>query len=295
MKLALRRIWLSREYIAKTAATWTAAIYALAGLLCVFVSFEGLFSSNSTFWDKFWISAAVLAGVWLSCAMIVIGKVLCQNKKKVVDGHNGKGVYLLYGDLFDPSIVDNEKRYICFAVNRCFDTVVDNKLITAKSVHGIAFNNLYEQNNFNPQTLNAAIQSSIKGNPTSVIIPQTDKPSGNLKRYEVGAYANLKVDENLNFLLLGLTWFDNNLNAWASKQDYVLAIQKMIEFFDLEAQGYPVLLPIIGTGRSRTDLSENEALGYMIEAFKMNKTKITSDIYIVVFESAKNRVSISNF
>ncbi len=69
----------------------------------------------------------------------------------------------------------------------------------------------------------------------------------------------------------------------------------MIESFDMEAQGYPVLIPIIGTGRSRTNLTEAEALEYMIAAFKINQSKITSDIYIVVYESAKNRVSISNY
>lgn len=295
MKLALRRIWLSLEYIAKTAATWTAAIYALAGLLCVFVSFEGLFPSDATFWYKFWISAGILVGVYLLCSIVLIIKILCQNKKKVVDGYNGKGVYLLYGDLFDPKIFKGEKRYIGFAVNRCFDTMVDNNLISATSVHGIAFNRLYSQNLYTPQSLDVAIQGAIKGNPTFTMVAQADKPEGNLKRYEVGAYANLPIDSKLNYLLIGLTWFNSNLNAKASKQDYVLAIQKMIEIFDLEAQGYPILIPIIGTGRSRTDLTEKEALEYMIEAFKINQTKITSDVYIVVYESAKNRVSISNF
>ena len=278
--LAFRRIWLSRKYIAMTAAKWTTTLYALVGLLCVFVSFEGLFCDNATFWDKFWVSAAVLVGVFLICVMVMTVSVLCQNKKKVVDGHNGKGVYLLYGDLFDPNIVNNSKRFIGFAVNRCFDAVVDDNLITATSVHGIAFNRLYNQNIHTPQTLNTAIQGAIKGNPSYTLLSQSDKPQGNLKRYEVGAYANLPIDGNLNYLLLGLTWFDNNLNAKASKQDYVLAIQKMIETFDLEAQGYPVLIPIIGTGRSRTDLTENEALEYMIAALKINQLKITSDIYI---------------
>ena len=68
----------------------------------------------------------------------------------------------------------------------------------------------------------------------------------------------------------------------------------MIESFDNESQGYPVLMPIIGAGRSRTDLTEREALEYILEAFRINKNKITSDIYIVIHESAKNRVSIAD-
>ena len=53
-------------------------------------------------------------------------------------------------------------------------------------------------------------------------------------------------------------------------------------------------MPVIGTGRSRTDLQDREALEYLVEAFKINQTKIKSDVYIVIFESAKNRVAIAD-
>ena len=294
MKPFFNRIKLSFAFIVKRSGVWTAAVYSVAGLVSLFVSFEGIFTQDATFLCEFIIAVSILIGVWIVCALIIAILVGIQRKKKVVEGQNGKAVYVLYGDLFDSKIVNGGKRYICFAVNRCFDTVVDDSLITSTSVHGIAFNNLYQKGQFTAQTLNTAIQEAVKRNPTYDLIDHSAKPEGNLKRYEVGAYANLPVDANLNYMMLGLTWFDNNLNAQCSKQDYVLTIQKMIEAFDLESQGYPVLLPIIGTGRSRTDLQEREALEYMIAAFKMNQRKITSDVYIVIYESAKNRISIAD-
>ena len=294
MKAFFRRIWLSKKYIAKRAGQCTAALYAVAGLVGLFVSFERLFSTNDPFWYKFLISLAILAGTWLLCAFIVAIRVGYQTKKRVVEGKNGKAVYVVYGDIFDAEIVKNQKRYIAFAVNLCFDTVVDDNLVGATTVHGMAFNKLYEKGMFDSNTLNTALQAAIKGTPTYQMLTTAQKPAGNLKRYEAGAYANLPIDANLNYLLLGLTYFDSNLNAQVSKQDYVLCIQKLIEYFDMEAQGYPVLMPIIGTGRSRTDLKEREALEYLISAFKINQNKITSDVYIVVYESAKNRVAIAD-
>ncbi len=289
---SFRRIIISTNYIAKTAIKWTTAFYAVLGLISVFVSFEELFSEEISVCDKIKISLIVLIGIWFICALIVSFIVVIRNRNKVLDGKNGKGVFLIYGDLFDSKIVKDEKRYICFAVNRCFDTIVDDKLIASKSVHGIAFNRLYLQNGLTPEKLNDAIKGSIKGNPSFEIVPRSRKCEGNLKRYEVGTYANLQIDNKLNYLLLGLTWFDSNLNAYASKQDYVYAVQRMIEMINIEAQGFPVLMPIIGTGFSRTDLNERDALRYMIESFRININKITSDIYIIVHESAKNRVSI---
>jgi len=294
MKAFFRRIWLSKKYIAKIAGQWTAALYAVAGLVGLFVSFEGLFSSSDPFWYKFLISLAILAGTWLLFAIFIAVRVGCQTKKRVVEGKNGKAVYVVYGNIFDAEIVKNQKRYIAFAVNRCFDTVVDDNLVGATTVHGMAFNKLYEKGIYNSTTLNTALQASIKGTPTYHMLTAFQKPAGNLKRYEAGAYANLPIDANLNYLLLALTYFDTNLNAQVSKQEYVLCMQKLIEYFDMEAQGYPVLMPIIGTGRARTDLQEREALEYLISAFKINQNKITSDVYIVVYESAKNRVAIAD-
>ena len=288
------RVKLSLRFIAQKASEWTAAIYAVAGLLSIIVSFEGIFSNDASFWYKLLMAVLALVGIWLICFIIVLIRVGCRTKKKVLDGHNGKAVYVVYGDIFDASLVNDCKRYISFAVNRCFDTEVNDRLVSANTVHGMAFNRLYNSNQYTPASLNSAIQASIKGTPTFVTLTQREKPEGNLNRYEVGTYANLPINNNLNYLLLGLSSFDSNLNAQTSKQDYVLAIQKMIEYFDMEAQGYPVLIPIIGTGKSRADLKEREALEYMIEAFRINQTKITSDVYIVVYESAKNRVSIAD-
>lgn len=294
MATFLLRVKLGWKYILKKATDWTAVVYAVAGLISLFVSFEGIFDTNVSFVCKLLIALAILAGVWLLSAIINAIIVGFKNKMLVVEGLNGKNVFVVYGDLFDPQIVDDQKRYICFAVNRCFDTDVNNRLISSTTIHGIAFNKLYEQNLYTAATLNTAIQAAIHTTTNPVAVNRADKPEGNLNRYEAGSYANLSIDCNLNYLLLGLSWINSNLNAQTSKSDYVLAVQKMIESFDNESQGYPVLMPIIGTGRSRTDLKEREALEYIIEAFRINKNKITSDIYIVIHESAKNRVSIAD-
>ena len=294
MTTFLLRVKLGWKYILMKATDWTVEVYAVAGLISLFVSFEGIFDTNATFFCKLLVALSILAGVWLLCAIINAIIVGCKNKKEVVEGPNGKNVYVVYGDLFDPQIVNNQKRYICFAVNRCFDTDVNDRLISSTTIHGIAFKKLYERNLYTAETLNTAIQATIHSTVDPIVVDRADKPEGNLCRYEVGAYANLSIEGNLNYLMLGLSMINSNLNAQTSKSDYVLAVQKMIESFDNESQGYPVLMPIIGTGRSRKDFKEREALEYIIEAFRINKNKITSDIYIVIHESAKNRVSIAD-
>lgn len=294
MSVFVQRIKLGRRHIFKKATEWTATIFAVAGVVSLFAPFEGVFVHDIKFICKLLVTLSIIAGVWLICAIIQSIIVGCLRKKKVVDGLNGKGVYVLYGDLFDPSIVDGSKRCICFAVNRCFDTVVNDRLITSTSVHGIAFKDLYKKGLYTPESLNEAIQVAIHADAKYANLEKKEKPEGNLKRYDVGTYANLSICDDLNYLLLGMSWLDNNLNAKTPLPDFAYAVQVLVEMFDKESQGFPVLMPIIGAGRSRTELTEREALEYIIEAFKINQRKITSDVFIVVYEKAKDRVSIAD-
>lgn len=294
MKTFFLRIKHSLRQIVKIASECTTAVYAVLGFISLFVSLEGIFPSGTKFWCKVLWAVAFFVVIWLLFATIQAIIVGNTNKKKVVEGPNGKNVYVVYGDLFDPQIVNDQKRYICFAVNRCFDTDINDRLISSTSIHGKAFSWLYQQSLYTPDTLNTTIQSSIHSGSQPFILDKVDKPEGNLKRFEVGSYANLAIDGKLNYILLGLSWMNANLNAQTSKSDYVFAVQKMIEAFDNESQGYPILMPIIGAGRSRTDLTERDALEYIIEAFRINWNRITSDVFIVIHESAKNRVTIAD-
>ena len=290
--MIINRIKLSGKYIAKTAGKATATIYAIAGLLSLLVSFEGIFSQETTFWCRLMVSGVVLAVVWLICAIVVTIIVIFTNKKKVVVGHNEHALYVVYGDLFDPNIVRCDKRYVCFAVNRCFDTVVNDTLVSPTTIHGIAFTKLYSNGAFTTETLNSRIQASLPPNTPFETLSRSVKSEGNLKRYETGTCANVQIDEHTHYLMLGMSHFDQTLRAQTPKPDYAFSMQKLIEAIDIHSQGHPVFMPIIGAGRSRTDLSESEAIRFMIESFRINQEKIKSDIYIVVRESAKNRVSI---
>jgi hypothetical protein len=292
IKNNFHRIKPSISFIAKKAFDITVAIYALAGLISTFVSFEGMFKDNYSFWHKLLLSIAILTVIWFFCALLVTCFVIFSRKRKVVEGYNGKAVFITYGDLFSPNVIKESHRFICFAVNRCFDTIVDEHLISSNTIHGIAFNNLYNSSLFTASSLNEKIQASISASAKYNFVSIIDKPSGNLKRYEVGTCADLEINDKLHYLLLGLSNFNKDLKAQTTRSDYVLAIQKMIEAIDTYSQGFPVLLPIIGSGRSRTDINEDDALRYMIEAFRINKVRINSDIYIVIKESARNRISI---
>ena len=61
-----------------------------------------------------------------------------------------------------------------------------------------------------------------------------------------------------------------------------------------ESEGFPVVLPLVGTGLSRTKKDQQDVLKYLINAFRINKAEINCDIHIVVRNDIKNEIAIMN-
>ncbi|WP_416810530.1 macro domain-containing protein [Coprococcus comes] len=75
-------------------------------------------------------------------------------------------------------------------------------------------------------------------------------------------------------------------------QEYALAVQRLIESCNTESEGFSIVLPLVGTGLSRTKRDQQDVLQYLINAFRVNKDEINCDIHIVVHEDVKNEIAI---
>ena len=155
------------------------------------------------------------------------------------------------------------------------------------------FQRFYDEGKFDEESLNKTIQDSLAGKPYQLLTTAV-KPKGNLRRYEAGTIAELEIDDQVSYYLLGLSTFDENLNAQTIKPDFVNSVQRLIEFCNQRAQGYPVVLPLLGSGLSRTGLELPEILHYLVSAFAINRNIINSDFHIVVWNKQKDLVPIDN-
>ena len=155
------------------------------------------------------------------------------------------------------------------------------------------FQRFFDEGKFDEESLNKTIQDSLAGKPYQLLTTAV-KPKGNLKRYEAGTIAELEIDDQVSYYLLGLSTFDENLNAQTIMPDFVNSVQRLIEFCNQRAQGYPVVLPLLGSGLSRTGLELSEILHYLVSAFAINKDIINCDFHIVVWDKQKDLVSIDN-
>ena len=289
------RIRINRQVILRRAWTWTGIAMTVLCFMALFVPMTGLIPEEWHIVCKVLIGCVAFFILFVLLAFASAVRVLFTNKVCVLTkaGHH---VYVQYGDVFSPEVVGkgySDKRKIVINVNRCFDTIVDDHLVSHNSLHGKLFQRFYDEGKFDEESLNKTIQDSLAGKPYQLLTTAV-KPKGNLRRYEAGTVAELKDDDQVSYYLLGISTFDENLNAQTSMPDFVNSVQRLIEFCNQRAQGYPVVLPLLGSGLSRTGLELSEILHYLVSAFAINKDIINCDFHIVVWDKQKDLVPIDN-
>ena len=168
-------------------------------------------------------------------SLVLVGHLVYLAKVKertIYTDRVGHTVKMRFGDLLSQStsIEGQPIQSIVIPVNRCFDCIVDDKLIASSSLHGQVLSRIYKKRIFSPESLHLEIQERLSGCEYAELT-RDQKPAGNLRRYSVGTTALICCDRQ-RYFLLGLSSFDKNLKASMSKNDYTIAIQKLFEFCD---------------------------------------------------------------
>lgn len=293
----MKKSWLNRKYITKLACGWTAGVFSVLGFIGTFASLSDIVPSNWRLEYKILLSIGILISIF---TLLWLGFAIWFERQKwveVFEANNDCHVYVQYGDVFseDEVVNPNQRRNIIIPVNRCFDTIVDDDLVSSKTLHGIAFKRLYSLGRYDENSLNVEIHDDldIRQELTSKPISRNEKRKGNLKRYDFGTVAEVKKDSNCTYFFLALSTFDYNLSAHTTQEEYVLTMQRMIKYCNDRSQGFPIVMPLIGAGQSRTGNNERAILEYLIGLLKMNKSLIMSDIHIVVRNSGKETIPIT--
>lgn len=306
MKEILKIIKVNKSYLFHSSAKWTAGIYAVLGFIGTFSSLDSwlndflkrlLRGKSPSILMCILVSIVILLLIFVIFFMCALLRVIKKERYELMEVSDGHYVYVQYGDVFSSDEVNNpmERRNIVIPVNRCFDTKIDDDLVSSKTLHGICMRRLYEEGLYTEETLSQAIQSFLNENiqtkPEQIL--QSEKRSGNLKRYPAGTVAEIKVSETCTYFFLALSWFDRNLHANTSDEDYVVALVKLLQWCNIRSQKYPIVMPLIGAGAADLRKSEKDILDYLIKLIQMNRSLINSDVHIVVRSSGKDSIGIA--
>lgn len=287
MKKAIKAMKYNGKYIFATSNKIATIIFSVWGFITLITPTDATLDSIDLFVLRILVAAIILICIYLFVVVGVLLYVMRQRTIKVFNLNSNHSLYVEYGNLFEGGEI-NKKKNIVFAGNRCFDTIVDDDLIGTRKIHGMALDRIYENENRAPEDLNSEIQSNLALHGyQSEIIDLSEKRKGNLRRYEVGAVAEIKGRYNERYFILGLTYFDSELRAQVEKDEYIRAISALIKYISNRSQGFPTYMPVVGAGGS--DVGEvNELLEYMIKTVKLFRNKLDCDIHIVISEKEEN-------
>ena len=292
----MKRIILNIQYITNISIKYTGMIFALLGFIGMFVPLSDIFRDGTSLINKIVSSLCVLLGTWLLVFAVSCVYVYLKKYYQILDVGNGRHVYVQYGDIFSCNrgkVI--KERNIIIPVNRCFDTIIDDDLISRRTLHGITMNKLYANHIYTQEELNEKIQTVLANNKSKYKnISVKNKRKGNLKRYEVGTVAEIQGEEGVTYFFLALTQFDQDLHASTGDDEYVLALIKMLMYNNKRSQGRPLFVPLIGAGAANTQKEERDILEYLVKLIKMNKKIINCDLHIVIRDTAKDSISITN-
>lgn len=293
----MKKIWLNKNYIVMLACKWTTYFFSILGFIGTFVSLSEIVPDSWSFLRRLLLSVSILVVSWMIFLIVCALWFKKQKRLPVFKVNNNCHVYVQYGDIFSEDEVNNpnERRNIVIPVNRCFDTIVDNDLVSEKSLHGVTLKKLYADGIYNENTLNKALLDDLinRQKLKADSLTRSKKRKGNLNRFQLGTVAEIYESDTCTFFFLALSTFNSKLIACTPQEDYVIAIQRLIEYCSERSQGYPIVMPLIGAGLSKTKNDERSMLEFIVKLLKMNKNIINSDVHIVVRNNGEETVSIT--
>ena len=280
-------------YIVKTSWSWTWKFFGALQTLVFLCDFDKILPNDINFWHRIMMSISVFCLCYIGSFLYNCVYIVNNNRVTVIKAGNGHNVYVEYGNLFAEN---DECKNIVVTANRCFDTLVDNDLISENTIHGMAVKKICEDG-YSAEKLNEELQKDLLHNKKIKPIKslsEKQKRKGNLKQYPVGTIAEFKKskEDKSTYFFVGMSSFNHLLHPETTDAEYLVTIQSLIEYCSQRSQRFPVYVPIIGTYGRNNKKSERELLECMISVFRLNRHIIDTDIHIVVYQEYRNSVSI---
>ncbi|MFH1542683.1 MAG: macro domain-containing protein [bacterium] len=182
-----------------------------------------------------------------------------------------------FGDLFE------QDGWKTIPVNEFFDSLVDDKHVSAESLHGIFLQKFWAGNIVD---WDKQIDNSLSEND---LLEEIKRNSGKTKRYRIGATAIAEKDGN-KFFCVALTKTNiGSLQAAATSIDLLQALSCLLVKAREICAGNALNIPLLGSGLSRTGIKLNILVDLILMVIfeESKKNKITDKIRIVL---PKNKI-----
>ncbi len=222
----------------------------------------------------------LLCLILLLFAIFVVMLIYANKKKRKKFKINGTNINIFYGDIFKQSGVK------IIAFNEFFDTKVDNKIISTKSLNGIYIT----QHSAGSEVIDVAIDSEILLKKSIVKENVIRQYGGKTTQYKLGAICPFG-----DYYLLAFSHFDDDNRAYISFEDYISCLMNMWNEIDKYYNGELLSITLLGSGITRVNsnkIASQELLKHILFTFKSSMVTFHSSLNIVLDERIKDEINL---
>jgi hypothetical protein len=251
-----------------------ALLSSVATLLFVFVNLPNEWKINTGILFTL-ILISIYVYMWIKA----------NNIKDVTIDIEGSEVIIKVGDIFE------KEGFKVIAFNEYFDTQVDDKIISSKTLNGIYLNK-YFPNYTKIVELNQYINRyAFKQN--NLLEENIDRKEGKKQKFQIGTICLYD-----DFILTAFTKFDEENKAILTMLEY---LEFLIKFWDEINRVYAqknVSVPILGSGITRIkehkSISDEELLKIMLWTFRISEMrfKYPAKLIIVIHKDKINQINL---
>jgi hypothetical protein len=233
-----------------------------------------------------------LVAVIISVAIIIIAVGYAYYQVRPINNltlniHDALKVTIEDGDLFK----QRKNSVIVIPVNEYYDTIVDNKIIAHKTIHGIFIEN-YFQNRLDE--LNEKIQKALLEYKDFAVFNK-ERKRGNSYKYPLGTCIMIQEGGN-EYILWAFTHFDEHDHAYIDLEEFESAFKGLTQTIQYIANNRPVYMPLFGSGQSGINKTPQRILGYILHSLEFNHTTfiVPQGVHIVIKDLRKKGINLTH-
>lgn len=218
--------------------------------------------------------------IGLISILIIIFVVLwwkANHKSSIQLKIHGTNVNVKFGNIFE------ERGLKVIPFNEYFDTIVDDIIISSKSLHGQYINN---HAGITSDKLRQLFDndSSLRNHITNI---DMQRPRGAKTSYELGT-----IFKHNDYLLLAFTKFDSNNRAYLDNKLLWNCLINMWKNIDIVHSGQSICIPLLGSGITRLhemNVNEQQLLELLLVSLRLSGVRFNWNVKVTIIVYTGNR------
>ena len=240
------------------------------------------------------ISVIYIATIFIAIlALIFIYMWWSANQQKYVRLRiNNTEIRIREGNIFElleKKPKDRRGEISIIGVNDYYDTIVDDRIIAKKTLHGQYIERIADAGKL--EQLEQAIETDEMINKEDNYVEATERTRGRKRRYSIGSLVEFEA-----YVLAAFTKFDENNKAFLTSEEYIEFWMRFWNNIDEIYAGRTINIPLMGAGITRfrsEKLSKQELLEIMLWSLKISgfhNTYADKQINIIIYKTDINDI-----